>query len=151
MDSILRGAATYLFVWLIFRLAGKRSLAQITTFDAVLLLIISETTQAALVDSDNSMTNSFLLILTLVGLDIFLSYLKNWIPALGRVMDGVPLVLLDEQGLHKKEMQRERLDEQDILHAGRELQGLANLDQVQYAVLEQSGGITVIPKEKAGK
>ena len=66
MESILRGAATYLLVWLIFRITGKRTLAQITTFDAVLLLIISETTQAALTDNDNSFTNSILLILTML-------------------------------------------------------------------------------------
>ena len=67
MDSILRGAITYLFVWLIFRLAGKRTLAQISTFDAVLLLIISEATQGALLDGNNSMTNSFLIILHCLG------------------------------------------------------------------------------------
>jgi uncharacterized membrane protein YcaP (DUF421 family) len=43
-------------------------------------------------------------------------------------------------------MQRERLDEEEILHAARELQGLTNLDQVEYAVLESSGGITILPK-----
>jgi uncharacterized membrane protein YcaP (DUF421 family) len=146
MDSILRGAATYLFVWAVFRLAGKRSLAQITTFDAVLVLIISETTQAALVDNDNSMTNSFLLILTLVSLDIGLSHLRNWFPKLGPVMDGAPLVILDENGFDNEAMQRERLDKDEILQSARERQGLANTKQIAYAVLEPSGGITVVPK-----
>jgi uncharacterized membrane protein YcaP (DUF421 family) len=146
MDSVLRGATTYLFVWLIFRLAGKRSLAQITTFDAVLLLIISETTQAALVDNDNSMTNSFLLILTLVGLDIGLSHVRSWFPKLGQAMDGMPLVILDEQGLDDHAMRRERLDKEEILQAARQLQGLANADQIQCAVLEPGGGISVVPK-----
>jgi len=72
MESILRGVATYLFVWVIFRITGKRTLAQITTFDAVLLLIISETTQAALIDDNHSFTNSILLILSMLGLDGFL-------------------------------------------------------------------------------
>ena len=77
MEPILRGAATYAFVWLVFRAAGRRTLAQITTFDAVLLLIISETTQSALTDDDNSMTHAFLLIITMVGLDVVLSHLKQ--------------------------------------------------------------------------
>jgi uncharacterized membrane protein YcaP (DUF421 family) len=147
MESILRGAATYLFVWLIFRLAGKRTLAQITTFDAVLLLIISETTQAALIDSNNSFTNSILLILTMLGIDVVLSHVKQLFPAVERVMDGVPLVILDSNGLKQAYMDRERVNKEDILHAARDLQGLANLDEVEYAVLEQTGDITIVPKQ----
>ena len=147
MESVLRGALTYLFVWLIFRLAGKRSLAQITTFDAVLLLIISETTQAALIADNNSITNSILLILTMLGIDVALSHVKQLLPAVEKVMDGMPLVILDPNGLKQDCMDRERVNKEDILHAARDLQGLANLDQIQYAVLEQTGNITVVPKE----
>jgi uncharacterized membrane protein YcaP (DUF421 family) len=146
MESILRGATTYLFVWLIFRMAGKRTLAQITTFDAVLLLIISETTQAALTDNDNSFTNSILLILSMLGLDIVLSCLKQRFPFVEKVMDGAPLVILDRRGLRREAMEKERVDEHDILHAARELQGLGRLDQVDYAILEQTGEITIVPK-----
>ena len=147
MESIFRAVATYLFVWLIFRIAGKRSLAQITTFDAVLILIISETTQAALIDNDNSLTNACLLILTMVGLDILFSYVKEWWPAVEKIMDGAPLVILDDRGMNDERMKKERVDKQDILHAARELQGVANLEQIEYAILEQSGGITIIKKK----
>jgi uncharacterized membrane protein YcaP (DUF421 family) len=146
MESILRGAATYLLVWLIFRLAGKRSLAQITTFDAVLLLIISETTQAALIDNDNSLTNSILLILTMVGLDVVFSYVKHWFPTVEKIMDGEPLILLNDKGLRQEALDYERVDEADILNAARQLRGLSNMEQIQYAVLEQTGDITVVPK-----
>jgi uncharacterized membrane protein YcaP (DUF421 family) len=146
MESILRGAATYLFVWLIFRMAGKRTLAQITTFDAVLLLIISETTQAALVDNDNSFTNSILLILTLLGLDVVFSVLKQHFPSVEKVMDGTPILIYDTSGLKHEKLDRERVDKADILHAARDLQGLENLDQVAYAVLETTGDITIVPK-----
>ena len=59
MESIVRGIATYLFVWIVFRIAGKRTLAQITTFDAVLLLIISECTQQAMIGDDFSVALNF--------------------------------------------------------------------------------------------
>jgi uncharacterized membrane protein YcaP (DUF421 family) len=146
MDSILRGTATYLFVWLIFRLAGKRSLAQITTFDAVLLLIISETTQAALIDNDQSLTNSVLLILTMVGLDVFFSLIKLRFPAFDKIIDGTPLILLDNQGFRQEAMDKERVGKDDILNAARELRGLSNFGQIEYAVLEQTGDITIMPK-----
>ena len=149
MESILRGAATYLFVWLIFRITGKRTLAQITTFDAVLLLIISETTQAALVDDDNSYTNSVLLILSMLGLDVLFSCVKQRFPAIEKVMDGAPLLIIDRGELVRGAMERERVDELDILHAARDLQGLGTLAEVEFAVLEQTGEITIIPKDKS--
>lgn len=149
MEPVIRGAATYLFVWVIFRIAGKRSLAQITTFDLVLLLIISETTQAALVGKDNSLTNSFLLILTMVGVDIALSIVKQRSERFERWMDGVPLVILVDGIPILERMQMARLDVGDILAAARELQGLERLDQIKYAVLERNGGITVIPRQEA--
>jgi uncharacterized membrane protein YcaP (DUF421 family) len=146
MESIVRGAATYLFIWLIFRIAGKRTLAQITTFDAVLLLIISETTQAALTDNDNSFTNSILLILTMLGVDVLLSCVKQRFPSVEKFMDGAPLLIFDPNGMRKEAMDRERVDEEDILHAARERQGIGQLDQIKYAVLEQTGEITIVPK-----
>jgi uncharacterized membrane protein YcaP (DUF421 family) len=147
MDSVLRGAATYLFVWLIFRITGKRTLAEITTFDAVLLLIISETTQAALVDNDNSFTNSALLILSILGLDVFFSCVKQRFPAIEKVMDGTPVLIVDRGELQREAIERERVNEHDILHAARDLQGLGALDEVEYAILEQTGEITIIPKK----
>lgn len=146
MESIWRGAVTYLFVWLVFRIAGKRSLAQITTFDAVLLLIISETTQAALLDNDNSMTNSFLLITTILGIEVVTSYLKCSFPTLEKVIDGAPLVLLDERGILEQHLKHERIDHDDILSAARH-QGVGTMEEVRYAVLEQSGGITIVAKK----
>jgi uncharacterized membrane protein YcaP (DUF421 family) len=121
-------------------------LSQITTFDAVLLLIVSETTQAGLIDEDNSLTNSVLLILTILGLDVVLSCFKQRFPRAERIMDGAPLVVFDGRGLRRKAMAKERVDEDDILHAARALRGLANMDDVEYAILEQTGDITIIPK-----
>jgi uncharacterized membrane protein YcaP (DUF421 family) len=146
MDSILRAAAVYLFVWMIFRLAGKRTLSEITTFDAVLLLIVSETTQGGLVDNDNSLTNSILLILTFLGLDVALSYVKLRFPHVERIMDGAPLVIFDANGFRREAMQKERVSKDDVLHAARDLQGLSSMDQIEYAVLEQTGDVTIVPK-----
>ncbi len=70
MESVLRAAAMYVGLLIIMRIAGKRSLAQITTFDFVLLLIISEATQNAMLGQDFSITNAFIVIITLVTLDI---------------------------------------------------------------------------------
>ena len=75
MDSVLRGLLVYFFLLIVFRISGKRTLSQTTSFDFVLLLIISETTQQAMVDNDHSITNGFLLIMTLIGTSILLAAL----------------------------------------------------------------------------
>ena len=149
MEIVIRAAVTYTAVWLVLRVAGKRSLAEITTFDFVLLLIISETTQASLADRNSSITSSLLLIVTMVGMDVGLSLLKRHSRGLEKALDSAPLVLVEDGALLKDRMTRARVDEGDILAAARTLRGLERLDQVKYAVLERNGGITIIPRERA--
>jgi uncharacterized membrane protein YcaP (DUF421 family) len=147
MESIVRAAVVYLFLLLVFRIAGKRTLSETSSFDLVLLLIISETTQQAMVDNDHSLTNAALLILTLVGLDIAFSLLKLWSPAADAWLDGLPLIIVrDGKPLHER-MNRERVDEGDVMEAARCRLGLERLDQIKYAILERGGDITVIPRD----
>jgi uncharacterized membrane protein YcaP (DUF421 family) len=146
MDSILRGVVVYLFLLIIFRVAGKRALAEVTTFDLVLTLIISESIQQALIDSDNSMTNAFLIVIALVGADILLSHVKQRWPAVERVLQGSPLVILEHGKPLADRMARERVDEHDVLQAARQQEGVRSLDELDYAVLETNGDITVVPK-----
>ncbi len=115
MDSILHAAAVYLVLLLLFRLAGKRSLVQITTFDVMLLLIISEAIQQAMIDVDISMTNSFLVIVTLLGFDIAISLLKQRSKAFDKLVDDVPLVLVEDGRPLRDRMNKVRVDEGDIL------------------------------------
>lgn len=136
----------YFFLLFLFRIVGRRTLAQTTNFDLVLLLIISEATQNAMIGNDFSMTNSMLVILTLVGIDIALSILKQYSPTMERQLDGRPLVLVDQGRPLKELMQKARIDEKDILSSARESQGLEGMDQIKYAVLETNGGISIIPK-----
>jgi uncharacterized membrane protein YcaP (DUF421 family) len=149
VNSIFRAAAVYLFLLVLFRIAGKRTLSQITTFDAVLLLIISEAIQQAMIDNDNSMTNAFLLVVTLVALDILLSLWKRRSKLVERVVDGLPTVVVQEGKVRHEFLERERIDEQDVLAAARAHHGLERLDQVKHAVLEASGQITVVPDENS--
>jgi uncharacterized membrane protein YcaP (DUF421 family) len=146
MESVIRGLVVYAFLLVVFRLAGKRTLAQSTNFELVLLLIISETTQQAMVDNDHSVVNGFLLILTLIACTVTLSLLKQRYPSIEKWLDDVPLVIFENGRLHHERMDKLRVDEQDILAAAREHQGLENLDQVKYAIVERNGEITIIPK-----
>ncbi|BDP42250.1 DUF421 domain-containing protein [Deinococcus aetherius] len=150
MDAVLRGAVIYLFLTVIFRVAGKRALSQITTFDLVLLLIISETTQQALLGEDFSVTAALLLILTLVGLDIAFALWKGRSARLDRLIDSVPVLLVENGQPLKDRMDRAQVDEDDVLSSARKSQGLERLDQIKYAILERDGSISVIPQDPGG-
>ncbi len=145
MDSIVRAAVVYLVLLVVFRVAGKRSLAQITTFDFVLLLIVAEAVQPALVSDDASMMNSLLLVFTLVGADIALSLLKSRSRPLEMLIEGAPLVLVEDGQPIVERLRKSRVDEREILTSARMLQGLERMDQIKYAILERSGGISIVP------
>jgi uncharacterized membrane protein YcaP (DUF421 family) len=147
MDSVIRATIVYAFLLLVMRLAGKRTLAQVTTFDFVLLLIISEATQQALIDDDNSMMNAAILIVTLVGLNILMSLLKQRSKFIGRLLEDIPLVIVADGKPLESRMNKARVDLDDILDAARESHGLEHLSQIKHAILERSGKISIIPKE----
>ena len=150
MDAVLRAVAIYTFLMVIFRVSGKRSLAQITTFDFVLLLVIGEATQQALLGEDFSITTGAVVITTLLALDIGLSVLQQRVPFLGKLLDDVPLVIVEDGKVLRERLDKARISEADILHAARDKHGLERMDQVKYAVLERSGGISIIPRQSQG-
>ena len=149
MNVVIRVLAVYVFLLIVLRFAGKRSLAQMTMFDFVLLLILSETTQQALVGNDYSLSKAFLAILLLVSAEIGLSILKHKVPALQKWLDGTPTIIVQNGKLLKERTNWSRIDEEDIMAAARESQGLERMDQIKYAILETSGTISIIPKPSA--
>lgn len=146
METVLRAFFIYLVLLVVFRLAGRRTLMQMTSFDFVLLLIIGEATQNAMLGDDYSITTGVLAIVTLVGTDIALSYLKHRSPALERWLDGLPMIIVENGVPLKPLMDRARIDVEDVLAAARQGHGLERMDQIKYAVMEIGGGISVIPK-----
>lgn len=146
MESVLRPTFVYLFVLVLLRLTGRRTLAQITTFDFVLLLIISEATQQALIGVDNSMINSAIVVATLIGLNILMSLLKQRSRWFDRLLDDIPVVIVSDGKPLKDRMYRARVDEDDVLDAARENYGLERMDQIRHAILERDGEISIIPR-----
>jgi uncharacterized membrane protein YcaP (DUF421 family) len=149
MESVLRGLAVYVFLLIIFRISGKRSLAESSSFDLVLLLIISETTQQAMVGHNHSMTNAMLLIVTLVGADILLSVIKQRFRPVDKWLDSLPVIVVKDGRLLTERTEPERVDEQDILEAARLQHGIESLSQIKYAVLERGGRVSIVPTPPA--
>jgi uncharacterized membrane protein YcaP (DUF421 family) len=148
MDSVLRAVAVYLFVLVVFRISGKRSLSQITTFDFILLLIIGEATQQALLGDDFSVINAWVVIATLVSLEIVFSHIEGRWPRFGRIVGSLPVVVVENGRLLEDCAKREGVTLAEILAEGREKHGLERLEQFKFAILERHGGISVVPVER---
>ena len=148
MDSVIRPLVVYIILLVIFRISGKRTMSNTTPVDMVLLLIISETVQEALIDDDHSVTNAVILVITLVMADVGISLLKLRSPKMEKILEGTPTIIVEDGKPLKDRMDRARIGEDDVLEAAREKQGLERMDQIKFAVLEKSGTITVIPKAK---
>lgn len=148
-STVLRAGIVYLLVLLVLRLGGKRTLSEMTTFDLAILLILSEAVQPALTGDDFTLTNAGLAVLTLVGVDVLLGIVKDKVPWLDRWLDDVPTVLVRDGVPITEALQRSRVNIDDIMEAARHQHGLAHFADVRYAVLERTGGISVIPRRPA--
>ena len=142
MEPVIRAVVIYFAVLIFIRLSGRRTMAELTVFDFVLLLIISEATQQGMIRDDFSMTNAIVVIVSLILADVILSLVRQKWHAVDRWFEGVPMVLIDDGKLLKDRLDRSRVDENDILEAARRLRGLENMSQIRYAVLEKDGSIT---------
>lgn len=146
MDAVLRGLVVFLLLLLFFRLSGKRSIAQVTTFDFVLLLIISEATQQALLGEDFSITQAAVVILTLVALSRLFDFLAYRFERFQRLTSSVPVVIVENGRIIDRAVGKTHVSAEEIIAAAREKQGLERLDQIKYAVLETSGSISIVPR-----
>ncbi|MXI48289.1 DUF421 domain-containing protein [Pseudomonas moraviensis] len=150
MDSVLRALAMYLALMVLFKIAGRRSLAELTTFDFVLLMIIGEATQQALLGDDFSLTNAFLVIITLIAVDVGFSLLKQRSSWVSRLIDGEPTIIVENGKLLHRRLRHARLVEADVMEAARSSQGIETIDQIKFAIIERNGKISVIRQEPEG-
>src|SRR5688572_18144056 len=130
MEDVLRAIAIYGFLMVIFRITGKRSLAETTPFDLVLLLIFSEALQGALVGDDDSITTALTVILTLVVVNIVISEVREHSHSAERILEGVPIVILEDGKPLLDRMEKARVDLGDVLAAARETQGIDRLEGI---------------------
>ncbi|TBW11898.1 DUF421 domain-containing protein [Azotobacter chroococcum subsp. isscasi] len=145
MDAVLRATAIYLALLVLFKIAGRRTLAEISNFDLLLLLIIGEATQQALLGDDFSLTNALIVIVTLIAIDVGLSFVKLRFARIDMLIEGTSTLIVEDGRPLKKRLREARLREEDILLTARQSQGLERMNQIKYAILEKNGKISIIP------
>ena len=144
--TVGRAVAVYGFLLAVFRVSGRRTLAQVTTFDLILVLILGDATQEALIGKEATFATAIVAIATLVLVDVALARAKRRWPAVDVLVDGLPLPLVVHGQRQQAAMDSEGVTIDDVLTAARQGQGLARLQEVRFAVLEQNGRISVVPR-----
>jgi len=146
MDIVLRAAFLFAFVFVLMRAIGKRELSSLEPFDLVLLIVLGDAIQQGLTQDDYSVTGAVLAVGTIAALQVGVSYMSFRFPRLRPVLDGEPVVIVQDGKLIEKNLQRERLTHDDVFEAAR-LEQIASLDDVAWAVLEKNGQISFIEKK----
>lgn len=150
MSTIWHAAVGYVFLTLIVRVLQRRAGAQMTMAEFVLVFLIGGVIILATVGKDRSVTNCTCAVITAALMHRMISYFKIRFPGLGALVDGVPLVLVKQGEVQERVVQRMNVAKADIMAAAR-LNDLRDMDEIDYAVLERDGGISVIKrKEKSG-
>ena len=150
VEKIVRSVVVYLFLLAAFRFTGKRQVGQLTPFDLVVLLVISNVVQNAVIGPDNSLGGGLLgavVILALNGLLVEVTYRSK---RLRRVLEASPTVLVHNGKLVERNLASERITLDD-LHAAMRRAGVVDIAHVRVAVLEENGGISVIPRATSGQ
>lgn len=124
MDMVFRALAIYLFLVIVFKVAGRRALLQMTSFDLILLLIISEATQQALLGEDFSVTGAMITITTLVVVDIIFGLIKKYSSSVENVLDGTPVILVENGIPIADKLKKVDVSCDDILVSARQNHGI---------------------------
>jgi uncharacterized membrane protein YcaP (DUF421 family) len=143
---VVRAVAMYVFLLVLLRITGKRTLSEVTAFDFIVLLIISETTQQAMTGNDFSVTNAAILVLTLIILQRAADWLSDRSSRADRVLNDRPVVIVEDGKPLDEWMRWNSLTVEEVLEEARQSQGIGSMDEIKYAVLERNGGISVIPR-----
>ena len=145
-EIIARTFVVYVVVLVLLRTAGKRELGQMTPFDLVVILVIANAVQNAMTGGDNSLIGGILAAATLTFVNIAVGRWGARMPLFRRLVASEPTLLLQDGKPIKENMEKERIDLQELEMAVRE-HGIPELSQVAAAVLEEDGSISIIPKE----
>lgn len=143
VEKVARPLVVYLFLLVAFRISGKRELSQATLFDFLIILLISNVVQNAMIGEDNSIIGAFAGVATLLTLSFLLNRVTSRSRKVRRLLEGVPTLLVHHGKILDKNMMVENVARNDLLTSLRE-QGIASLREVRYAILELDGKISVI-------
>jgi uncharacterized membrane protein YcaP (DUF421 family) len=146
MDIVLRAAFAFAFIFFLTRIVGRRELSSLEPFDLIMLIVLGDLVQQGVTQSDYSVTGLVLAAGTIALMQVFVSYLNFRFRRLRPLLEGEPIVLVENGRVLERNLARERLTADEVLEQARQSQ-IASFDEVRLAVLETSGQISFITKQ----
>ncbi|HEY5295530.1 MAG TPA: YetF domain-containing protein [Gaiellaceae bacterium] len=143
MEMVLRAIAVFLFLLVLTRVIGRRELSSLEPFDLILLIVLGDVVQQRLTQDDYSLTGAFLVIGTFAILQVFVSWIGYRFPFARPVLEGEPIIIIQDGELIERNLKRERLTRQEIAEEARSQQ-IAHISEVRWGVLETNGKISFI-------
>src|SRR5579884_4031929 len=145
MDIVVRAVIAFAFVFLLTRIVGRRELSSLEPFDLILLVMMGDLVQQGVTQSDFSVTGLVLAAGTIAFMTVLVSYLSFRFRRLRPILDGEPIVVVQDGKPIEANLKRERLTLEELTQEAR-LQQIASIDEVEWAVLEKTGAISFIKK-----
>jgi uncharacterized membrane protein YcaP (DUF421 family) len=145
MDLFYRAVFVFVFIYFLTRIMGRRELSSLEPFDLILLVIVGDALQQGLTQDDYSLTGGVIVISTIALLQVFVSWVSFRFRGSRRWLDGEPMIVVERGKVLQKNLDRERMTFEELAAKLREQQ-VGSVDEVEWAVLETSGVVTVIKK-----
>jgi uncharacterized membrane protein YcaP (DUF421 family) len=146
MDIVLRAAFAFAFIFFLTRIVGRRELSSLEPFDLIMLIVLGDLVQQGVTQSDYSITGLVLAAGTIALMQVLVSYLNFRFRRLRPLLEGEPIVLVENGRVLERNLARERLTREEVLEQARQSQ-IGSFDQIRLAVLETSGQISFITKQ----
>lgn len=148
-EKNLRPPVVYFFLLLAFRITGERELGQMTPFDLIVLLTISNVLQNAMIGPDNSLGGGLVGALTLFVANGLVARLAFYFPRVAKLLEGEPTPLIENGRILTSNLRRELITVAELEHALRKngLDPTTDLPSIKRAVLEQDGSISIVRRE----
>ena len=143
MDIVLRASAVFVILYLLLRLLGKRELGQLTPFELLVMIVMGDLIQQGVTHNDFSLTGAMLAVATFGFLALLLSWITYLFPAMERLLDGEPRVVVRDGAIITDNLRRDRMTRAE-LESEMRLAGIASLKDVAWAIIEPQGKISFI-------
>ena len=144
-ELVLRAAVIYIFLFVAFRFIGKKHIGELAPFDLIVLLIVSETVQNAMIGQDKSLIGGLISAATLLTVAQSMSWLSWHSKKMSRFLEGTPKIIVSHGERLKNVMARERITLAELMEALRS-NGMTSIADVRFAILENDGRISVIKR-----
>lgn len=148
-ELIVRGSVFYWFLFLLFRVVIRRRIGAVGIGDVLLLVIIADASQNAMAGEYRSITDGMILVATIVGWNVVIDWLTFQVPALERLLQPPPLLLIRDGRILWRNLRLEFVSEQELLSKLRE-RGVDDPAEVKAAYMESDGEVSVVRRQPPG-